>query len=425
MLDIKFIRKNAELVRSKLSARGEDLDLEKLLDLDAKRRELISESEELKGKRNRVSKEIGRLKREGKETSDIQAEVRELGTRINDLDEERLQVEEQLNGRLLLIPNLPHESTPLGGDESNNPVVRVVGQKPEAKEHLKPHWELGKELGLFDFERGAKISGSGFPLYVGLGARLERALIQLMLDIQVGERGYTEISPPFLVNAAAMTGTGQLPKFEDDMYSTGSDGFYLVPTAEVPITNLVRDEILEDGLPLKYVAYTPCFRREAGAAGSLTRGLNRVHQFDKVEIVRIVKPDDSYEQLELLLKDAELVLQRLGIHYRVIELCSGDLGFGAAKCYDIEIWAPGQESWLEVSSCSNFEDFQARRANIRYRSESGRPELVHTLNGSAVALPRLVVALLESNQQPDGSVVLPEALRPYMNGLDKLERDSS
>lgn len=425
MLDIKFIRKNAELVRSKLSARGEDLDLEKLLDLDAKRRELISESEELKGKRNRVSKEIGRLKREGKETSDIQAEVRELGTRINDLDEERLQVEEQLNGRLLLIPNLPHESTPLGEDESDNPVVRVVGQKPEAKEHLKPHWELGKELGLFDFERGAKISGSGFPLYVGLGARLERALIQLMLDIQVGERGYTEISPPFLVNAAAMTGTGQLPKFEDDMYSTGSDGFYLVPTAEVPITNLVRDEILEDGLPLKYVAYTPCFRREAGAAGSLTRGLNRVHQFDKVEIVRIVKPDDSYEQLELLLKDAELVLQRLGIHYRVIELCSGDLGFGAAKCYDIEIWAPGQESWLEVSSCSNFEDFQARRANIRYRSESGRPELVHTLNGSAVALPRLVVALLESNQQPDGSVVLPEALRPYMNGLDKLERDSS
>ncbi len=323
-------------------------------------------------------------------------------------------------GVLLSLPNVPHSSTPVGPNETANVVVREHGARPTFEFEPKSHMELGETLGLFDFPRGARMTGAGFPMFVGMGARLERALIQFMLDLHTTEHGYTEIAPPFVCNTAAMTGTGQLPKMAEDMYNVTADGLYLIPTAEVPVTNFFREEIIDRPLPICLTAYTPCFRREAGAAGKLTRGLLRVHQFDKVEMVKFVEPATSYGELEALLGNAETVLQRLGLHYRILELCTGDLSFAAAKCYDIELWAPGHDGWLEVSSCSNFEDFQARRAGIRYRDANGKAQFVHTLYGSGVALPRLVVALLENGQQPDGSVRLPEAIVPYMGGVDTL-----
>lgn len=422
MLDIKLIREDEGLVRERLKARGEDtVCVDRMLELDAKRRELIAESEELKSKRKTVSKDIGKMIGQGQDPAAVKEEVRKMGDRITELDSLQREVAGQLDLLLLSTPNLPHASAPVGADETANPVIKVEGAAREFDFEPKAHWDLGAELKLFDMERGAKLSGSGFPLFTGKGARLQRALIQFMLDIHADEHGYTEIAPPFIVNEETMTGTGQLPKFREDMYSTGADGFFLIPTAEVPVTNIYRNEILEAELPVKMCAYTPCFRREAGSAGRDTRGLIRVHQFDKVELVKYTHPDQSYDELEKLRADAEVILKRLGLHYRVIELCTGDLGFGAAKCYDIELWAPAQQRWLEVSSCSNFEDFQARRMKIRYRDENGKPQLVHTLNGSGVALPRLVVAILENYQEADGAVVIPEALRPYMGGLEKLE----
>lgn len=421
MLDIKTIRSREEEVRRALQNRGAEVDLEGLLALDQKRRAFLTEAESLRNRRNVVSKEIGQRKRAGQDTEAEQTEMRRIGDRIAELEREVRDVEARLQDALLRIPNIPHESVPVGPDASHNKVVREWGAPKSFGFEPKTHVEIGRRLKLFDFERAARMTGAGFPLYWDRGARLERALIQFMLDLHTKEHGYTEVSPPYLCNTAAMTGTGQLPKLADDMYYIGSDGLYLIPTAEVPVTNLFREEIITQRLPIKLTAYTACFRREAGAAGKETRGLIRVHQFDKVELVKFVEPSTSYDELELLVRDAEDVLQRLNVPYRVVALCTGDLSFAAAKCYDIEIWAPGQGAWLEVSSCSNFEDFQARRAQIRYRNAEGKAEYVHTLNGSGVALARLVVALLENGQQADGSVVLPEALRPYMGGVDRLE----
>ncbi|MCB1102642.1 MAG: serine--tRNA ligase, partial [Kiritimatiellae bacterium] len=367
-----------------------------------------------------VSKEIGIKKKAGEDSSGIQAEMREVGNRIALIDEQVRRLEEELAQLVLMVPNLPHASTPVGPDASGNVVVREVGTPRVFDFQPKPHWEIAEQLGLVDFKRAAKISGAGFTLFTGKGARLERALIQFMLDLHTREHGYTEVSPPVVVNPASMTGTGQLPKMKEDMYFMAEDDLYLIPTAEVPVTNIYRDEIIEGPLPVYLAAYTPCFRREAGAAGRDTRGMIRVHQFDKVELVKFVEPETSYDELEKLLGNAEEVLKRLGLAYRVLQLCSGDLSFAAAKCYDIELWAPGHDGWLEVSSCSNFEDFQARRANIRYRDKQGKPSFVHTLNGSGVALARLFVALLENGQQADGSVVLPDALAPYMDGVTVL-----
>ena len=421
MLDMKFIRENEAKVREALKNRGSDYDLDALLALDQRRRAALTEVEALKNERNSKSKDIGRLRKEGQDTAAMQAAVREIGERIEALDREVREVEADRDHRLLLLPNVPHSTTPVGPDASGNVVARTWGTRREFAFTPKPHWEIGEKLGLFDLPRAARMSGAGFPLFRGAGAKLQRALIQFMLDLHVKEHGYTEVAPPFLCNAAAMTGTGQLPRLAEDMYHIASDDLYLIPTAEVPVTNIYREEILPGPLPVGLTAYSPCFRREAGAAGRDTRGLIRVHQFDKVEMVRFVEPATSYDQLEILVGHAEDVLQRLGLHYRVLALCSGDLSFAAAKCYDLELWAPGQDGWLEVSSCSNFEDFQARRAGIRHRGADGRPAFVHTLNGSGVALPRLVVALLENGQQADGSVDLPEALWPYMDGLRRFE----
>jgi seryl-tRNA synthetase len=389
--------------------------------LDARRRSALTEVESLKNERNRVSKEIGARKKKGENTDSAQLAMRQVGDRIAALDVQVREIEAQLDEAILLIPNVPHASLPVGRDSSGNVAVREWG-KPRAFDFApKGHVELAERLGVLDFVRAAKIAGAGFPLFVGAGARMERALIQFMLDLHVREHGYTEVSPPIMVNAASMIGTGQLPKMAAEMYHVTADELYLIPTAEVPVTNLYREEIINRPLPIYLTAYTPCFRREAGAAGKDTRGIIRVHQFDKVEMVKFVEPEKSYDELESLVANAEDVLQRLGLPYRVVLLCTGDISFSAAKCYDIELWAPGQPGWLEVSSCSNFEDFQARRAGIRYRDASGKVRFVHTLNGSGVALARLVVAILENGQQADGSVVLPEALVPYMGGVERLE----
>lgn len=419
MLDLRRIRENeAEIRRGLALKNAAHVDLDGILALDRERRNLLMEVEQLKAKRNTVSKEIGVLKKKGEDVAPVMEQMRVVGDRIAALDEQVRGVEEKLNALLLTVPNMPHATTPEGSDSTGNVVVRAHGV-PRAFD-FKPlaHWEIGDKLGLFDFERAAKMTGAGFPLYLGAGARLERALISFMIDIHTREHGYREMSPPFVVNSASMTGTGQLPKLKDDMYHA-TDDLWLIPTAEVPITNYYRDEIIAQPLPVYFVGYTPCFRREAGAAGRETRGLIRVHQFDKVEMVKFVEPATSYAELESLVSNAETILQRLGLHYRVLSLCSGDMSFAAAKCYDIELWAPGHNGWLEVSSCSNFEDFQARRAGIRYRGPDGKPAFVHTLNGSGVALARLVVAILENYQQADGSVVIPEALRPYM-GVDRI-----
>ncbi|VGO17660.1 Serine--tRNA ligase [Pontiella desulfatans] len=420
MLDIRFVRENADAVKTAMKNRNADVDIDAVIALDDRRRAIVAEVDELKAERNRISKSIGLMIKEGKDPEEIKAEVRAMGDRISALDEEQREVESKLREGLLYIPNLPSATTPVGLTENDNPVIRSWGEKVELGFEPKAHWDLGAELGLFDLERGAKLSGSGFPLFTGKGAKLERALIQFMLDLHTEEHGYIEVAPPFMCNAQTMTGTGQLPKFAEDMYAIPLDGLYPIPTAEVPVTNMYANEIVDKELPICHTAYTPCFRREAGSAGKDTRGLLRVHQFDKVEMVKFTTPETSEEEHEKLTLDAEKVLQLLGLHYRVIELCTGDLGFSAAKCYDIELWAPAQDKWLEVSSCSNFHDYQARRANIRYRNEDGKPAFVHTINGSGVALPRLVIAIMENYQNEDGSIDLPEVLWPYMGGLQKL-----
>ncbi len=421
MLDIKIIREREADVRRALQLRRSNADLDAVIALDHERRAALAEVESLKNERNTTSKKVGELKKAGQDISEIQKAMREVGDKIAEYDQKIRGIEKALHQSLLRIPNMPHASVHEGNDAADNKVVRTWGEPKELPFEPKPHWELGEKHRLFDFERAVKITGAGFPLFTGRGARLERALIQFMLDLHTREHGYTEVSPPFVVNAASMTGTGQLPKMAEDMYHVGLDGLYLIPTAEVPVTNIYREEILRDPLPIYLTAYTPCFRREAGAAGRDTRGLIRVHQFDKVEMVKFVEPETSYAELEKLVLDAEDVLQRLGLPYRVVQLCSGDMSFSAAKCYDIELWASAQKGWLEVSSCSNFEDFQARRAQIRYRNKDGKNTLVHTLNGSGVALPRLMVAILENGQRADGSIDLPEALWPYLGGLQRIE----
>jgi seryl-tRNA synthetase len=421
MLDIKTLRENPEAAKTKWASRGLDVDVQALLGLDERRRELITELEQLQYTRNASSKEIGLKKKAGEDASEAMAAVRAIGDQISALEKEKSEVIAQLDAQLLSLPNFPHASVPVGHSEADNPVIRTWGTPVVMDFEPKPHWELAEKLGIFEFERAAKLSGAGFACLTGAAARLSRGLISFMLDLHITEHGYTEVLAPYLVNDEALTGTGQLPKFAEELYRVPEDGLWLIPTAEVPLTNLYRDHIFDaDQLPVNLTGHTPCFRREAGAAGKMTRGMNRLHQFDKVEMVKFAKPSDSYAELEKLTGHAEAVLQKLGLHYRVITLCSGDIGFSAAKTYDIELWAPGQQAWLEVSSCSNFEDFQARRAKIRYRNEQGKPEMVHTLNGSGVALPRLLVAILEQGQQADGTIVLPEAIRPYVGGMERI-----
>lgn len=418
MLDTKLIRSEPDKVRQALINRNSDtavLDL--FLDLDEQRRKALWEVEALKAERNSVSEQIAQMKKTKLDATAEITRMREVGSRIKQMDSEVAEIESRISDIAYNMPNIPHSSVPIGKDESDNVTVRTWGEPKTFDFEPVPHWELASSLDIIDFERGSKIAGSGFILYKGLGARLERSLFNWMLDVHTTEHGYREVFPPFLVNRRAMVGTGQLPKFDEDMYHTDKDDdLYLDPTAEVPVTNIYMDEILNaSDLPQYLTAFTACFRREAGSAGKDTRGLLRVHQFNKVEMVKFVAPETSYDEHERLLANAEAILQKLNIPYRVVLLCTGDLSFCAAKCYDIEIYAPGVDQWLEVSSCSNFEDFQARRANIRYRPEPGaKPEFLHTLNGSGVALPRLVVALLETYQQSDGTIVVPEALRPYL-----------
>jgi len=420
MHDIKRIRENEAAFRTALANKNSNADLDRIIALDKERRQILVDVEKMKNERNTVSKQIGIKKKNGEDISGVQAEMRALGDKISECDKRVTVVEQELQELLLTIPNTPHASVPVGADASGNQLVRTHGEAKTFDFQPKPHWEVAERLGMIDFSRAARMSGAGFLLYTGPGAKLERALYNFMLDLHTSEHGYREIAPPFVVNSATMTGTGQLPKAKDDMYHVEKDDLWLIPTAEVPVTNIYREDIIPEPLPLKLCAYTPCFRREAGAAGRDTRGMIRVHQFDKVELVKFVEPQTSYDELELLVQDAEAVLQRLGLHYRVLLLCSGDMSFAAAKCYDIELWAPGQNGWLEVSSCSNFEDFQARRAGIKYRNSEGKLAFCHTLNGSGVALARLYVAILENCQQADGSVIIPEALRPYMGGVDRL-----
>ncbi len=420
MFDIKLIRENPDAVREGLQNRRSPVDIDAVLALDERRRAAITEGDRLKSERNAVSKKIGELKRAGEDTSAIQAQTREIGDAISALDADIRAIEEEQRQLLLTIPNLPLPDVPKGTDAADNVVVREWGAKPTFTFKPKDHVELGESLGLFDFERAVRLSGAGFPLFTGQGAKLQRALIQYMLDIHTTRHGYTEVMPPHIVNTATMTGTGQLPKLADDMYHVEQDDLWLIPTAEVPVTNIYRDEIIRRPLPIKLVAHTPCFRREAGAAGKDTRGLIRVHQFDKVELVKFVPPESSNAELEALVADVEVILQSLNIPYRVLLLCDGDMSFAAAKCYDIEVWASGFDGWLEDSSCSSYGAFQARRANIRWKNAEGKTEWVHTLNGSGLALSRLYVALIENNQQADGTVILPEPLHPYMGGLTHL-----
>jgi seryl-tRNA synthetase len=419
MLDVKLLRANLEEVKEKLKHRGEDLnDLDKFEDLDKRRRELIVETEQLKSRRNEVSQQIAMLKKEKKDADALIIEMREVGEKIKGFDQELRTIEEELDSIMMTIPNIPHESVPVGDSEDENVEARKWGEVRDFGFEPKPHWEIAADLGIIDFERAGKVTGSRFVFYKGLGARLERALASFMLDLHVEEHGYTEMLPPYIVNRASMTGTGQLPKFEEDAFLINSEDYFLVPTAEVPVTNYHRDEILSgDELPISYAAYSACFRSEAGSAGRDTRGLIRQHQFNKVELVKFVKPEDSYEELEKLTGHAEKVLQLLGLPYRVLKMCTADLGFTAAKKYDLEVWIPSYETYREISSCSNFEAFQARRANIRFRRDiNAKPEHVHTLNGSGLAIGRTVAAILENYQQEDGSVLIPEALQPYMGG---------
>jgi seryl-tRNA synthetase len=416
MLDIRLIRDDAELVKARLAGRDASYGamIDEVLAADEGRREAETEKQRLQGERKRASKEIGALKGKGEDTSEAEAKVRAIGEEISAIGQRADEADGKQRDLLLSLPNLPHEACPVGEDETANPEVRVWGEKPELGFEAKDHVELGTELGILDFESATKISGSGFVVFRGAGAKLERALIQYLLDVHTGEHGYEEVSPPFIVRRECMVGTGQLPKFAEEAYAVAEGSMYLVPTAEVPVTNLYREQIVTgEEMPIKVTAYTPCFRTEAGAAGKDTRGMIRVHQFDKVEMVNVVHPDESFAQLETLTGEAERILQSLGLHYRVIELCTGDLGFSSAKTYDIEVWAPGQGRYLEVSSCSNFMDYQARRMNLRFKDEDGKNRFCHTLNGSGTALPRLVVALLETYQRADGTIEVPEVLRGH------------
>ena len=418
MLDIKFIRENPDLVKDAISNKNEKADVDLLLKLDLRKREILHQVEDLKHKRNVVSKQIGAAKKNGEDASGPIAEMQNVGSQIKQLDEELASIENQIKEILIWVPNIPHPTVPIGG-ESENEEIKSWGEKPEFDFSPLPHWELGEKLGIIEFDRSSKLSGSNFKTFRNLGARLERSLINFMLDLHVKKHGYIEIAPPFVVRREIMFGTGQLPKLEDDMYHIELDDLFLIPTAEVPVTSLYQGEILDGSeLPINFAAYTPCFRREAGSYGRDTRGLIRIHQFNKVEMVKFVKPEDSYDEHEKLLQDAEQVLQLLELPYRVLTLATGDLSFAAAKCYDIEVWSAGVQKYLEVSSVSNYVDFQARRANIRFRRTSdSKPEFVHTLNGSGLALPRTVIAILENYQTDEGTVVVPEVLRPYM-GVD-------
>lgn len=421
MLDIRLIRENPDYVKERLATRGGALHLQidAVLEIDAARRRRETQLQHLQADRKRLSKEIGGRKARGEDSAEMEAQVRAIGDQVAELNRQATESENLQREVLLGLPNLPHDAAPMGADASANPVVKTWGQKPALANPLD-HVKIGERLGLFDLERATKLSGSGFVCFTGQGARLQRALVNFCLDLHTREHGYSEMCPPYLVRPESLVGTGQLPKFRDQLYHCADDELFLVPTAEVPVTNFHRDELLPAaGLPLQYVAYTPCFRREAGAAGVGTRGMIRIHQFDKVELVRVTAPENSLAELETLTGHAERVLQSLGLHYQIIELCTGDLGFGAAKTYDIEVWAPGQNAYLEVSSCSNFTDFQARRMNLKFKDAEGKNRFCHTLNGSGTALPRLYVALLETCQQPDGSVLLPEALRPYF-GADRI-----
>lgn len=424
MLDAKRIRKNYEEVKERVEFRGKgDFGLSELKDIDEKRREILAEVERMKNRQNTVSKQIPALKKEGKDTSVIMAEMKKLSSDIKPLEAKLDEIDEEYRLMLLSVPNTPNEKVPYGVDDNDNEVMRVVGEPTKFDFEPKAHWDIGEDLDILDFERAAKIAGTRFAVYKGLGARLERAITNFMLDLHTIDQSYMEILPPFMVNRKAMTGTGQLPKFEEDMFYIPQKDFFLIPTAEVPVTNLRGEEIIkEDELPIYYTAYTPCFRAEAGSAGRDTRGLIRQHQFNKVELVKFVKPEGSYDELEKLTADAEAVLKILGIPYRVVRLCSGDLGFSSAMTYDIEVWMPSYGRYVEISSCSNFEDFQARRAGIRYRNgETGKAEFVHTLNGSGLAVGRTTAAILENFQREDGSVEIPEALRKYM-GVDEINK---
>ena len=424
MLDIKRIRSNPEEVKEALRKRQGDYPIDKVLEIDKKRRNLLTEMEQMKAKQNQVSKEIPKLKKEGKDVSEVLEEMKKLSDTIKELDDQVKELDNQLREELLGIPNIPNESVVEGKSDEDNVEMRKWGEPTSFNFEPKAHWDLGVELGILDFERASKLTGARFSLFKGKGALLERALINFMVDLHVNQHGYTEMLPPFMVNRASMTGTGQLPKFENDMFHLPSKDFFLIPTAEVPLTNYYRDEILdEDMLPIYLTAYTPCFRQEAGSAGRDTRGLIRNHQFDKVEMVKFSKPETSYEELESLTNNAEEVFQKLRLPYRVVMLCTGDLGFSAAKTYDVEVWMPSYGRYVEISSCSNFEDYQARRANIRYRrKDNNKVEYVHTLNGSGLAVGRTFAAILENYQQEDGSVIIPEALRPYMGGLERITR---
>ena len=424
MLDLKFVRSNLDLVTDMLKDRGYDLDLSRFQSLDEKRRSILAGLEELRHRRNKVSDQIAVMKKAGEDTSSLISEMKTVSKEIKEIEAELPEIMDQLNQLLMLVPNIPHESVVVGKNADDNPVVRTWGKIRDFDCDPLPHWEIGERLNILDFSRAAKIAGSRFSLQRGLGAALERALINFMLDIHTKHHGYIETLPPFLVNSVSMTGTGQLPKFREDLFKVDGWDLFLIPTAEVPVTNIHRDEILSfDELPIRYVSYTPCFRSEAGSYGKDTRGLIRQHQFNKVELVEFCCPEDSDQELESLTADAEEILQRLELPYRVVSLCTGDLGFSAAKTYDIEVWLPAQQLFREISSCSNFTDFQARRTNIRFRrKKGGGTELAHTLNGSGLAVGRTLVAILENYQEPDGSVIIPDALRPYLNGLSIIKR---
>jgi seryl-tRNA synthetase len=424
MLDLRYTRDHLEEVKERIGRRGEAIDWDRFSQLDAERREILQESESLRAQRNQVSDVIADKKKKKLEAKEEIDRMKDVSNRIKELEARLAGKEEALQGLLMTIPNIPHDSVVIGHGDRDNPEIRKWGKLPEFSFSPKPHWDIGEALDILDFDRGAKITGARFTLYKGLGARLERALLNFMLDLHTTEHGYLEVLPPFLVNRKTMTGTGQLPKFEEDLFKLCDPDYFLIPTAEVPVTNIHQDEILaEEDLPIYYTAYTPCFRKEAGSYGKDTRGLIRQHQFNKVELVKFSTPETSYDELEKLTRNAEEVLRRLNIPYRVVMLCTGDLGFSASKTYDLEAWLPSQGVYKEISSCSNFEDFQARRANIRYRPRGKKgTEFVHTMNGSGLAIGRTLVAILENFQQEDGTVIVPEVLRPYMGGTAKIEK---
>jgi seryl-tRNA synthetase len=423
MLELKYIRSNFDKIKEMIKNRGYDLDVSVFESIDRKRRDILPDLEGLRHDRNRVSQEIAQMKKNGEDASHVIEEMKKVSSEIKSKESELSRIEEDLNPFLMIIPNVPDESVPVGVDEKDNPVVRTWGEIRKMDFEPLPHWDIGERSGILDFSRAAKMAGARFALYRGAGARLERALINFMLDVHTKEHGYTEVLPPFMVNAASMTGTGQLPKFKEDLFKIEGWDLYLIPTAEVPVTNIHREETLqEEALPVYYVSYTPCFRSEAGSYGKDTRGLIRQHQFNKVELVKFSKPETSYDELEKLTGNAEEILKRLGLPYRVVTLCTGDLGFSAAKTYDLEVWLPGQNVYREISSCSNFVDFQARRAGIRFkRKGASGTQLVHTLNGSGLAVGRTLVAVLENYQQKDGSVAIPDALKPYMGGMASIK----